>query len=629
MEDLNLVYKGAHTNNYYTAYFDGTRWHGNTQIGTQPGGISPQSDHNPTVVTFNNWIYVIYKDAASTDLCCAWNDGLRWYGGVKIGTMNGGIQPQSNAAPNAAVYKGLLFITYLDPDSHEVYTSWFDGTTWYGNKKINDQTGGIDPESSYNPAICVYNGLLYIIYTGRYFSDLYTATFDGMVWTGNSKISDQPGGINPKSSYSPGATVYDGKLILGYLGSWSSSIYTATYDGTTWAGNTKIKDQSGGIDPSSNYNPAMDVFDGKLYLVYKGAHFSSLYSACFDGTTWTGNTQIGDQPGGISPSSNFNPGISVSATIPGSQPDWMSKLPDAIPLGDINVPGSHDAAAINSWISTPYACHNYSITEQLEYGIRLLDVRLKVSRDGSQYTFMTCHGHIWPNVYQSFPSLMDECKCFLATNEKEVILMSLKVDDPKNGAGVTSAAYTALKNLLAGYPIATSGDMPTLGSVRGKIFLLNRMNQDLALGVNLIVPDNTDGEVVPRAGNRSYSYFIQDRYEGLPLLYPSATKFPLVTAAFEQKQNQPMVFNFASATWYAAFGVYSTVLRLLLNYFGAKAATNRPAKFGWLLMNYPFNKYNTDTYGPLDVVTIIIASNFGYQGYEDEFQVVPDGKDEL
>ena len=614
MEHLNLIYKGAHSNTLYSCYYDGTNWHGNTTISSQGGNIDPESNYNPAVVVLNNWLYMIYKSATTSELCCAWHDGTKWNGGIEINKMNGSINPLSNANPNAAVYKGMLYITYLDPSSPEIYTASFDGTTWFGNEKIGDQSGGIDPESRYTPAICAYQGNLHIIYTGSWFNNLYSAHFDGINWYGNTEIANQPGGISPKSSYSPGVGVFNNRLYMVYLGSYSRSFYSAYLDGTTWYGNTTIESQPGNLSPKSNYNPSLDVYRGKLYLAYKGSHLSTLYTATFDGTTWVGNTEISSQPGGISPGSNYNPGIAVSAAVPGAQPGWLKTIPDTTPIGDINLPGTHDSAAINGSISTPYACHNNSITQQLEYGIRLLDVRLQISLDKGKYVFYTCHGDIgspYLNVYQSFPSLMDECKTFLTANTSETILMSLKVDDWSNAGGNEAAAYAALQTLLLKYQVASQAAMPTLGAVRGKIFLYNRMNQDLNLGVPIGWKDNTQGSNANPSAYRSYNIFVQDQYEGLPLIGHNEEKLKPVTDAFGHKQAGNTVFNFASATWYKLRGVY--IMDLLLNYIGEKTVAKRPGKFGWLLLDYAFNKYNTGTYGALDIVSIIIASNFSYK----------------
>ena len=57
---------------------------------------------------------------------------------------------------------------------------------------------------------------------------------------------------------------------------------------------------------------------------------------------------------------------------------WLNGLPDELPVGNINLPGTHNSAAIDPGRRTLHACQNFSIGEQLRAGIRLLDVRLKV-----------------------------------------------------------------------------------------------------------------------------------------------------------------------------------------------------------------------------------------------------------
>ncbi|WES31672.1 PI-PLC domain-containing protein [Varunaivibrio sulfuroxidans] len=638
MEKLNIIYRGAHSNPLYTANFDGVTWHGNTKISAQPGGVSASSPYNPSAAVLNGWLYIVYKSASSADICCAWFDGSKWHGGVKIKTLPGGISPQSNHTPNIAVYKGLLFMVYLDPGSHDVYTAWFDGTTWYGNTKISDQSGGITPQSALNPAIAAYEDDLYIVYLGKWQNWLYSASFNGITWDGNVKISDQPGGISPRTATTPGMCVYDGKLYLAYGGIMTNKFYTATFDGATWAGNTEISVQPGDIDPASSDNPGMIAFTPKgarfgeeLYLIYKGAWFTDLYSCKKKASEWYGNTEISDQPGGISPASGYRPAVCVLAGNPGTQANWMSKLPDATLLGAINIPGSHDSAAINTSRHTPYACHNRSITDQLEFGIRLLDIRLQVVKnDDNTYTFNTCHGPIGStggfNTYQTFSSLMDECKTFLTTNDKETILALLRVDDwynvPKNDPG----AYTALQADLAAYPVVHPKAMPTLGGVRGKIVLYNGMNGTTGLGIPLSWEDGTEGKNANSSDDRSYEVYVQDKYDGLPLTGSVAAKLKLVTDAFGHISAGNAVWNFASAVWYGLFGVY--IMSGLLSYFGEKTGANRPATFGWTLFDYPFNQYNTDTYGAMSIVSLILDSNFGYANYPNKFNMLSE-HDEL
>ncbi|WP_300543993.1 hypothetical protein [Maricaulis sp.] len=312
-----------------------------------------------------------------------------------------------------------------------------------------------------------------------------------------------------------------------------------------------------------------------------------------------------------------------------SASNWLQSIDDSLPLGNINLPGTHDSAAINTTIHTPYACHRFSITDQLNGGVRLLDVRLKVQKTGSTYSFVTCHGDLGSstgvNEYQSFTSLMDECKTFLASNTSEMVVMTLKVDDWNGYNGDSTNVLNALADVLSAYPVTSSSDMQTLGSVRSKIVLYNRINSDLRLGVPIGWSDNTSGSAAYGNSNRNFSVYVQDQYKGLPTFGANGVKTNLVTSAFGKKANYDAVLNYASATWYGVIGVY--IMGDLLSYFGANSAANRPAQFGWTLFDYQFEKYNTDTYGWMDIVQFIISSNHNYSGYENPFNVI--GHDEL
>ncbi|HEX2253844.1 MAG TPA: hypothetical protein VHQ65_11305, partial [Thermoanaerobaculia bacterium] len=275
---------------------------------------------------------------------------------------------------------------------------------------------------------------------------------------------------------------------------------------------------------------------------------------------------------------------------------------------------------------TPYATQNQSIRHQLDFGIRLLDVRIQVAQDGSRYTFTTCHGDIGSdhgiNLYQSLPSLLGECRDFLGRNPSEVVLLSLKVDDWSNTKS-RQEALAALQDLLNEYPVKTAASLPTLGTTRGHIFLFNRINDDLALGTPISWSDNTTGSYAKASSNRGYPVYVQDRYKDLPTVGADAEKLRLVIAAFDHKPSSAVVWNFASATWYGVFGVY--IQGDLLSYFGKDEAADRLENFGWTLFDYPFSSYDTTTYGSMNIVSLIISSNFGYLGYEKKFKVLGEG----
>lgn len=480
MEDLTIVYKGANTGHLYTAFYDGSKWRGDDRIAEQPGGISPRSTSSPGTAVFNNWLYLVYKGVNTNALYAAWYDGNKWNGNVRISSMRGGIAPESNYSPKIAVYKGLLYMVYKSANSSTLYLAWFDGTTWFGNKKIGDMPGGIEPKSTRNPSLVVFNN--------------------------------------------------------------------------------------------------------KLYIVYKGANTHTLYTACFDGKQWSGNIRIKGQSGGISPVSNDTP-AAVS---------YKKKL--------------------------------------FTYGIRLLDVRLQSSRIRTSYSFMTCHGDLGSsagiNTYQTFRSFLGECQFFLRNHSSETIIMSLKIDDWSNTDDKV-AALKALEKLLYYFSVVSLKNMPELGDVRGKIVLLNRINNDIALGAPVRWHDNTNGSYASHDLTRDYAVYVQDRYQDLPTFGANGVKWELVKKAFLKKKRNEVVLNFASATWYGVFGVY--IMGELLAYFGSKSAAERLPTFGWTLFDYPFNFYDTDTYGPMNVVQLIIDSNTEprYSAYSKKFKVSHEGHDDL
>jgi 1-phosphatidylinositol phosphodiesterase len=192
---------------------------------------------------------------------------------------------------------------------------------------------------------------------------------------------------------------------------------------------------------------------------------------------------------------------------------WMTALPDDIPISELSIPGTHNSAAINMIGPTLWACQCHSITEQLNRGIRLLDIRLKpkprtrstdqtdaLTLHPNDVEFKTCHGRLGlfgANEFQSFDEVMEECIQFLKENPGETIIMIIKIDDwrrtrPARHPQILRQLQEALNHL----PLLTVPHLPTLGECRGRLYLINRINDDPALGVPLDIPDNTPGALL-------------------------------------------------------------------------------------------------------------------------------------
>jgi hypothetical protein len=318
---------------------------------------------------------------------------------------------------------------------------------------------------------------------------------------------------------------------------------------------------------------------------------------------------------------------------------WLSDVPGTTAIGDINLPGTHDSAAINPHTHTPWACHTSTITEQLNNGVRVLDVRLQVDPaplvnpgDPPSFNFNTCHGNFGAgvdlHVYQSLTSLLIECSNFLTVYTSEFIAMSVKIDD---WGGVPDAdipaVLTALKDTLTTYaPITLPGSaMPLLQDVRGKIYLLDRITPPLLdprrkpplpsaiarrvaafdFGPPLDIPDNTPGALLPPVPGRAFEVYVQDKYEDLRLNDPSTEKLALFEVAIPNKPTGGLLINFASATRLKLFGVYIQVG--VIRFIDA----TRPAVLGWSLFDYASESAPSGL-GEINCVEFIIASNFNY-----------------
>jgi hypothetical protein len=319
--------------------------------------------------------------------------------------------------------------------------------------------------------------------------------------------------------------------------------------------------------------------------------------------------------------------------VPIAPTDWMSYVDDSMPLCNVNIPGTHDSAAINSFIGTPYSCQKSSITDQLLSGIRALDVRIKVKGSYPGFWFMTCHGDftlgiVEPlNEYQTFESLLNECRDFLSSHPKETLVMSLKIDDWNDQTNQTEV-YSALSTLLGQYPILTpltnqKSDMPILKNARGHIFLINRINTHLNLGAPLNITNNMIG--YSSIGYRNFKIYVQDNYEfGTNKSQNIQDKLNFTTSAFNMKQDNEVVWNFGSGVYKMTesadrlFGVY--IHKELLNWFGQNDSANRPIRLGWCFMDYADDEYES-TGGLISFVDIIVSSNFNYENHPQQFSI--------
>ncbi len=179
---------------------------------------------------------------------------------------------------------------------------------------------------------------------------------------------------------------------------------------------------------------------------------------------------------------------------------WMRGLPDQTPLTEVTIPGTHDTMTDSYPRISPLApfvvTQGQSLTEQLNLGIRFLDIRIHHDKD----QLAIVHGDEF--LLEFLESVFRDTTRFLDQNPSETVLMRIKSNekeqsnntasfeqafrsdmgilDPQTqrffGEFVWCGAVTDPINLphcrADNVPsVATRSTRPTLGDVRGKIVI--------------------------------------------------------------------------------------------------------------------------------------------------------------
>jgi hypothetical protein len=108
-------------------------------------------------------------------------------------------------------------------------------------------------------------------------------------WSVQTKITAED---DAKSSDTPALAVYNGKLWMAYRGASSSNLWSAPFDGSTWGTQIDITDQN---DAKSSFGPGLAAYGGKLWAAYRGSGSSTMYASAYDGSKWGSQTKITDQ----------------------------------------------------------------------------------------------------------------------------------------------------------------------------------------------------------------------------------------------------------------------------------------------------------------------------------------------
>ena len=115
-------------------------------------------------------------------------------------------------------------------------------------------------------------------------------------------------------------------------------------------------------------------------------------------------------------------------------------------------------------------CQNLTLLEQLQAGIRFIDIRCRHFKD----TFELHHGV--ESLGMDFTYVLDTCRDFLRDHGEECIIMSVKREHQSEGNQKTFQQVLAdyiqtYSNVLAWY---RGNTIPELDAVKGKVVLFRR-----------------------------------------------------------------------------------------------------------------------------------------------------------
>ncbi|MFF0477306.1 phosphatidylinositol-specific phospholipase C [Streptomyces sp. NPDC004284] len=201
---------------------------------------------------------------------------------------------------------------------------------------------------------------------------------------------------------------------------------------------------------------------------------------------------------------------------------WMGEKGDGTPLQRLTIPGTHDSGARfgGAWSE----CQNTTVAQQLDSGVRFLDVRCRVT-GGS---FAIHHGASYQNMM--FGDVLVACRDFLAAHPSETVLMRVKQEYSEESDATFRAVFDDYLDRRGWRSLFLIGDtLPLLGEARGRVVLL------------------ADNGGLPGLRWGGSAFAIQDDWNALP-----DAKYPKIQAQFRAAVAQPgrLYVNFVSTSAY-------------------------------------------------------------------------------
>lgn len=164
--------------------------------------------------------------------------------------------------------------------------------------------------------------------------------------------------------------------------------------------------------------------------------------------------------------------LSIFALIPIEEKHavsiWMKDVDDNTLITTMSIPGTHDSGATHSIFDVAGKCQDTTIKQQLELGVRFLDLRLQLVNN----EFKIVHSFV--DQKQKLKSVLKDISTFIKEYNTEFLIISIKEEaDSKNSTlDFEEALFKEFKEYE---DILCYNNLPnTLKEARGKIYILSR-----------------------------------------------------------------------------------------------------------------------------------------------------------
>jgi 1-phosphatidylinositol phosphodiesterase len=258
---------------------------------------------------------------------------------------------------------------------------------------------------------------------------------------------------------------------------------------------------------------------------------------------------------------------------------WMGWLSGGLSLSALSIPGTHDSGARFEPIAGTAKCQNLTISEQLNVGVRFLDIRCRHIDN----TFTIHHGAVYQNI--NFTDVLNMVIGFLNSNPTECVLMSVKEEhDPSNNTRSFEATFDSYVAANPGKWILQES-VPTLNQARGKIVLLRRFGaSSLPKGIRAVNwADNTTFWI----NNATSKLRVQDYYN----VSSGSAKWNSVQPILEEAAGgdlSVLYLNFTSGYKAGLFGIPN--ITTISNYVNPQIVSyfsnHRKGRYGVIPMDF-------------------------------------------